>query len=153
VLFAACLLAGGETAFLRQASRRESRGSDRRNAEESRPLRRIFSALSRYDRQDFKYLRRDSVLLSQLFMPLILFFIPFLLGIQDRSREVSAELYPCPCNDRRDSLMPDQYLSRPVCLESRFWILLVSPNGGATLLRAKFAMSVLIPPASPYADL
>jgi ABC-2 type transport system permease protein len=98
-------------------------------------------------RKDFKYLWRDSVLLSQLGMPLILFLVPFLLILQERPAEGVAELYPFAAIMTFVILfMQTSILSLSlVGLESRsFWLVLTSPNSGATLLWAKFVMSTLV---------
>src|SRR4029453_6803652 len=97
--------------------------------------------------KDFKYLWRDSVLVSQLMMPLILFLVPFMLAFQDTNTPLRDELFPFAVAMIGFILfMQTSILSlSSVGLESRsFWIVLASPNGGYALLRAKFVMSVVV---------
>lgn len=97
--------------------------------------------------KDFKYLYRDSVLLSQLAMPLILFIVPFLLAVQDSALQLREEMLPFAIVMTGVILfMQTSILSlSSIGLESQsFWVVLTSPNGGRTLLWAKFLMSTLV---------
>jgi ABC-2 type transport system permease protein len=95
--------------------------------------------------KDLKYVRRDSVLLSQLAMPLILFIVPFLLSLQSPSlRDI---MFPFASVMVGVILfMQTSILSlSSIGLENRsFWVTLVSPVSGKTLLLAKFVMSSLV---------
>jgi ABC-2 type transport system permease protein len=99
--------------------------------------------------KDMKYILRDSMLLSQLAMPGILFFVPFMLAMQESFRSLTSpvELYPfAEAMTGVIVFMQTSILSlSSIGLESRsFWLVLSSPNGGRTLLWAKFVMSTLV---------
>src|SRR5262249_21392028 len=99
--------------------------------------------------KDLKYVLRDSVLLSQLGMPVILFFVPFVLAMQESFQALgsAAELYPfAAAMIGIIVFMQTSIISlSSIGLESRsFWLVLTSPNGGRTLLWAKFLMSTLV---------
>jgi ABC-2 type transport system permease protein len=97
-------------------------------------------------RKDFHYLVRDSVLLSQVVMPMILFLVPFLLAIQERSFRMREEIYPFASMMIGVILfMQTSILSlSSIGLENRsFWVLMTSPHSGLTLLWSKFLMSTL----------
>lgn len=97
--------------------------------------------------KDFKYIARDSVLLSQLGMPLILFLVPFLLGMQNTTIHNRDELFSFTAAMTGVILfMQTSILSlSSIGLESRsFWIILGSPVRGSSLLWAKFVMSMLV---------
>ena len=94
--------------------------------------------------KDFKYMRRDSILLSQLAMPMILFFVPFLMALQDVSSRLRDELLPASSIMIGIILfMQTSILSlSSIGLEGRsFWILLNAPNGSYRVLWAKWVMS------------
>jgi ABC-2 type transport system permease protein len=99
--------------------------------------------------KDLKYVLRDSVLLSQLGMPIILFFVPFVLATQESFRTIAGpqEIYPFSAAMTGIILfMQTSILSlSSIGLESRsFWLVMASPNGGRTLLWAKFVMSTQV---------
>jgi ABC-2 type transport system permease protein len=99
--------------------------------------------------KDMRYLMRDSVLLSQLGMPVILFFVPFVLAFQESFQSLGSpmELYPfAAAMVGIIVFMQTSILSlSSIGLESRsFWLILSSPNGGITLVWAKFIMSALV---------
>lgn len=97
-------------------------------------------------RKDFRYLRRDSMLLSQMTMPLILFFVPFLLAANDTSLKMRDEIYAATVMMTGFILfMQTSILSlSSIGLEGRsFWILLTSPNARRNVLMAKFLMSTI----------
>jgi len=99
--------------------------------------------------KDLKYLLRDSILLSQLGMPVILFFVPFVLAMQESVRSLGSpvELYPFAAGMTGIIIfMQTSIISlSSIGLESRsFWLVLSSPNAGRTLLWAKFVMSTLV---------
>ena len=95
--------------------------------------------------KDLKYIRRDSVLVSQMGMPLVLFAVPFLLAFQNR--ELHELAFPLAVVMIAIILfMQTSILSlSSIGLEGRsFWVTLASPTSGSTLLWAKFALSTLI---------
>jgi ABC-2 type transport system permease protein len=100
--------------------------------------------------KDLRYVLRDSVLLSQLGMPVILFFVPFVLAIQHQAtRTVAspAEIYPFAASMTGIIVfMQTSIMSlSSIGLESRsFWLVLASPNAGRTVLWAKFVMSTVV---------
>lgn len=94
-------------------------------------------------RKDVRYILRDGVLMGQLAMPLILFCVPFLLGVQSPYRRalVVGELYPFAAMMVATILfMQSSILALSMLgLESRaFWLVLISPNGGAAVLWSKW---------------
>ncbi len=156
LLFGACVLWGGH--LLSAAALAEEGEGERVRAVDSDPLRTNrrgllapFSApVAALIAKDLRYVLRDSVLLSQLGMPVILFFVPFVLAIQqDTVRPVSAttEIYPFAVAMTAVILfMQTSILSlSSIGLESRsFWIVRSSPNGAQVLLWAKFLMSTMV---------
>ena len=115
--------------------------------DEARRWRRLFSApVAALLIKDSKYLWRDSVLLSQVTMPLILFLVPFLLALQDSAKELRQELHGATLVMIGVILfMQTSILAlSSIGLESRsFWIVRNAPNSGRLLLRAKFILSTL----------
>ena len=111
----------------------------------SRIRRWLFSApVAALIAKDFKYMRRDSILLSQLGMPMILFCVPFLLAVQDVAFRLRDELLPSASMMIGIILfMQTSILSlSSIGLEGRsFWILLTAPNGAGRILMAKWIMS------------
>jgi len=98
-------------------------------------------------RKDWHYLVRDSILLSQLGMPLILFAVPFILTLQDPTRRAYGEsFYFAGAIIAVIIFMQTSILSlSSIGLESRaFWVLMTSPLGARSLLIAKFAFSTII---------
>ncbi len=94
--------------------------------------------------KDYKYMRRDSILLSQLGMPMILFCVPLLLAFQDSAFRLRDELLPSASLMIGIILfMQTSILSlSSIGLEGRsFWILLNAPNGAMRILLAKWLMS------------
>ena len=100
--------------------------------------------------KDLRYVMRDSVLLSQLGMPAILFFVPVILSLQQagvRTIHSGGEVYPfAAAMTGIIVFMQTSIISlSSLGLEGRgFWQSLTSPNRGATLLWAKFLMSTSI---------
>lgn len=98
-------------------------------------------------RKDWQYLKRDSMLISQLGMPLILFAVPFILTLQDPSRRTHGEIFYFAGGITGVILfMQTSILSlSSLGLESRaYWIVLTSPIDASRLLLSKFLMSVSI---------
>ncbi|HZO89292.1 MAG TPA: hypothetical protein VFB38_13245 [Chthonomonadaceae bacterium] len=97
--------------------------------------------------KDCKYLWRDSILLSQLAMPMILFLVPFLLLMQDTSSPLRDEMFGFAAAMTGVILfMQTSILSLSLIgMESRsFWLILTSPNTGSTPIWAKFILSSLV---------
>lgn len=97
--------------------------------------------------KDFRYVLRDTMLLSQLAVPLILYFVPFLLGLQDRSLEGRSELFPFSAAIVGIIVfMQTSILSLSLLgMESQsFWVVLVAPNTRRKMLWAKFLLSTLL---------
>jgi ABC-2 type transport system permease protein len=96
--------------------------------------------------KDWRYLKRDSILLSQLGMPLILFTVPFILTVQDPSRKTYGEtFYFASAIIGVILFMQTSILSlSSIGLESRaFWIVMTSPIGARALLQSKFLLSTI----------
>ena len=97
--------------------------------------------------KDFRYVMRDSVLLSQLGMPTILFFVPVILSLQqasDRTFHSLQEIYPfAAAMTGVIVFMQTSIISlSSLGIEGRsFWQALASPNSGSRLLWAKFLLS------------
>lgn len=102
--------------------------------------------------KDLRYVVRDNVLLSQMGMPVILFFVPFVLALQEPVRALTAsrspsEFYPFAAGMVGIILfMQTSILSlSAIGLEGRsFALLLAAPNGSGVVLRAKWLMSSLV---------
>jgi hypothetical protein len=98
--------------------------------------------------KDFRYLFRDSVLLSQLAMPALLFLVPFVLLFQKGSEvHLNEELFPFTGGMVGVILfMQTSILSlSSIGLEGRaFWQYIASPNSTSQLLWAKFLMSTTL---------
>jgi ABC-2 type transport system permease protein len=95
-------------------------------------------------RKDLLYVSRDSILLSQLMMPALLFIVPFALLGRGHGLYVREELFPFACGMVAIILfMQTSILSlSSIGLENRsFWQFLASPNTGRQLLWSKFLMS------------
>jgi ABC-2 type transport system permease protein len=147
-LYAGCMVLGGR---LLTASTTEENEGERFHSEpkdEARRWRSLFSApVAALIVKDIKYLWRDSVLLSQVTMPLILFLVPFLLALQDSAQELRQELHGATIVMIGVILfMQTSILSlSSIGLESRsFWIVRNAPNTGRLLLRAKFTLSTFL---------
>lgn len=97
-------------------------------------------------RKDWRYLRRDSVLLSQLAMPMILFVVPFLLRIQDTNGRMGGEtaLFSSVIVGVILFMQTSILSLSSIGLESQaFWIVKTSPNSSRALVQAKFLFSFL----------
>jgi len=94
--------------------------------------------------KDWQYLVRDSMLLSQLGMPLILFAVPIILTIQDPSRRAYGETFYFAASIIAIVLfMQTSILSlSSIGLESRaYWIVMTSPVTARSLLVSKLLLS------------
>ncbi len=122
-----------------------------RSRETNRPgLRRLVGApIFAIMAKDFRFMARDSILLGQLGMPIILFFVPFALAMQESLRGLAspAELYYVAVGMTGFILfMQTSILSlSSIGIESRsFWMLLSSPNAASVVLWGKFLSSVAV---------
>lgn len=98
-------------------------------------------------RKDLLYITRDSILLSQMLMPALLFIVPFLLMGRGTLLSLREELFPFAGGMVIVILfMQSSILSlSSIGIESRsFWQFLASPNRGRQLLWGKFVMSTSI---------
>lgn len=99
--------------------------------------------------KDLRFMARDSIMLGQLGMPIVLFFVPFALAMQEHMRGMASpvELYYISVGMTVFILfMQSSILSlSSFGIESRsFWMLLSSPNQAARVLGSKFLTSVLV---------
>lgn len=150
-MYAACMLLGGRLLSAASVAEENDSGGNAglvTHPDEGRFWRRLFSPpVAALIYKDFKYLHRDSVLLSQLAMPLILFCVPFLLALQDSSLQLREEMFPfATAMVGVIMFMQTSILSlSSIGLESQgFWMVLISPNTGRALLWAKFIMSTVV---------
>lgn len=146
-LFAACLLLGERILSAANVAEENDGGSVASRDDGAGIWRKLFSPpIAALVRKDFRYLRRDSMLLSQMTMPLILFFVPFLLALNDSSLKIRDEIYAATVMMTGFILfMQTSILSlSSIGLEARsFWILLVSPGARNHIVMAKFLMSAI----------
>jgi ABC-2 type transport system permease protein len=97
--------------------------------------------------KDFKYIWRDTMLLSQLSVPLILFLVPYLIGLQNRSLEGRAELFPFSgviitlILFLQTSILSLSLLGMEA---EGFWMALLAPARRRGLLWAKWLISTLV---------
>jgi ABC-2 type transport system permease protein len=99
--------------------------------------------------KDLRFIARDSVLLGQLGMPVVLFFVPFALAMQEHLRGMTSptELYYISIGMTGFILfMQSSILSlSSIGVESRaFWMLLTSPNQSSGVLWGKFLTCVFV---------
>lgn len=152
-LFAACMTLGGR--LLSNASVGEEHQSSGHIAptgqDDARQLRRIVSApIAAILVKDLKYVWRDTMLLSQLSVPLILFLVPYLIGLQNRAMgtsEARSELFPFSAVIITFILfIQTSILSLSLLgMEAQgFWLLLLAPSSRRALLWAKFLISVTL---------
>ncbi len=146
----ACTLLGGRLLSAASVAEENDAGGRIEAAADADPIRlwrRVFSApVAAMILKDLKYLGRDSVLKSQLSMPLILFLVPFLVVGPDFPR-MGGELAPfAAIMIGVIVFMQTSILSlSSIGLESRsFWIVMASPNPAGAMLWAKFLMSTLV---------
>jgi ABC-2 type transport system permease protein len=146
-LFIACLLLGERMLSAANVAEENDGGSVASREDGAGFWGKLFSPpVAALVRKDFRYLRRDSMLLSQMTMPLILFFVPFLLALNDTSLKVREEIYAATVMMTGFILfMQTSILSlSSIGLEGRsFWILLVSPGARNHIVMAKFLMSTI----------
>ena len=150
VLFAACMGLGGR--LLSMSSVVSDGGGQGHIAasgrDEARFWRRWFRApIAGMIVKDFKYIWRDSMLLSQLSVPLILFLVPYLIGLQNRSLEGRSELFPFSGVIITFILfIQTSILSLSLLgMEAEgFWMALLAPARRRGLLWAKWLISTVI---------
>jgi ABC-2 type transport system permease protein len=99
--------------------------------------------------KDLRFISRDNILLGQLGMPIILFFVPFALAMQESLRGLAShnELYYVSIGMTGFILfMQTSILSlSSIGIESRsFWMLMSSPTSASVALWGKFLASVLV---------
>jgi ABC-2 type transport system permease protein len=155
-LYGICVLWGGRVLTAANLSlESEGEGSAVALAGEVRTFRRgIFTfapgPVAAIVAKDLRYVLRDSVLLSQLGMPSILFFVPVILSLQqasDQSFHSLGDAYPfAAAMTGVIVFMQTSIISlSSLGIEGRaFWQTLASPNSGGRLLWAKFLLSTLI---------
>ena len=99
--------------------------------------------------KDVRYVFRDSVLLSQLAMPLVLFLVPIVLGMEQSSGTLfatPAEIYPFSIAMTGTILfMQTSILSlSSLGMEGRsFWLMAAAPISPGSVLWSKFLLSTL----------
>ncbi len=145
LLYGVCVVLGARYLTASQVTEDTSSGSVAAGGSESRnPFsgKAVFALV----RKDFRYLKRDAMLLSQLVMPMLLYFVPFLLAKTSKDLDPKTELFPLSLTMVGTVLfMQTSILSlSSIGLEGRsFWLALVSPNSTPRLLLAKWMMSTL----------
>jgi ABC-2 type transport system permease protein len=150
ILYGLCIALGGRLLSAASVAEEDEAGNavGVTGRDDARQWRLLFRApVAALITKDFKYLWRDSILLSQITMPLILFFVPFLLAFQDTTTPLREEIFPFAIAMIAVIVfMQTSILSlSSLGLENRsFWIVLSSPMQRRALIRAKFVMSVLV---------
>ena len=150
VLFAACMGLGGR--LLSMSSVVADGGGQgpitASGRDDARFWRRWFRApIAGIIVKDFKYIWRDTMLLSQLSVPLILFLVPYLIGLQNRSLEGRSELFPFSGVIITFILfIQTSILSLSLLgMEAEgFWMALLAPARRRGLLWAKWGISTLV---------
>lgn len=100
--------------------------------------------------KDVRYVLRDSVLLSQLAMPMVLFLVPMVLGMHQPGGLMLAtaeEIYPFSAAMTGTILfMQTSILSlSSLGMEGRsFWLAMSAPVSAGTVMWAKFLLSTLV---------
>ena len=152
-LFAGCMLLGGR--LLSNSSvgeeHQDSGHIARQGDDDARWLRRIVGPpVAAILVKDLKYTWRDTMLLSQLSVPLILFLVPYLIGLQNHTlgtNDARSELFPFSAVIITFILfIQTSILSLSLLgMEAQgFWLLLLAPSSRRQVLWAKFLISVVI---------
>ena len=95
--------------------------------------------------KDWKYLFRDSVLLSQLAMPMILVVVPFVLEFQAPELRNEISLFTSAIVGVVLFMQTSILSLTSIGLESQgFWVALTAPIDGMTFLKAKFLFCTLL---------
>jgi ABC-2 type transport system permease protein len=147
-LFAVCIWLGGRLLSISNLTEESGGGSMHSSVAQRQMWRRLFKVpIGGMIAKDLRFMWRDSMLMSQLAVPLILFAVPFLLGLQNRGLDPSTELYPFSAAIVTFILyMQTSILSLSLLgMESQsFWVVLTSPNARQALLWSKWMVSSLI---------
>ncbi len=114
----------------------------------ARYWRRIFAApIAGVLAKDLRYFRRDTMLLSQMAVPLILYAVPFLIALRDRSTINREELYPFSALIIvfilfvQSSVLSLSFLG----MEGQsYWVVLNAPVQRSNALWAKWWLSTLL---------
>jgi ABC-2 type transport system permease protein len=147
-LFILCMWLGGRLLSMSNLTE-ESNGAQLASSSGEAPAwRRLFAVpTGSMIAKDLKFMWRDSMLTSQLSVPLILFAVPFLVSLQNHALDPATELYPFAAAIIAFILyMQTSILSLSLLgMESQsFWVVLTSPNSRRSLLLAKWAVSSLV---------
>lgn len=97
--------------------------------------------------KDIRLITRDSMLLSQLGVPLILFAVPFIVGAQDQSMDIQSALFPFTAGIIGFIVyMQTSILSLSLLgMEGRsYWIMMLAPFQKRALLASKWFVSSLL---------
>lgn len=149
-LFAACMTLGGR--LLSSSSvvaDSEGHGTLKTTGrDDARHWRRLLGApLAGIFVKDLKYVWRDNMLLSQMSVPLILFLVPYLIGLQNRSMDARTELFPFSAVIVlfiifiQTSILSLSLLGMEA---EGFWMVLSAPASRRALLWAKWLLSTLM---------
>lgn len=150
-LFIASVLLGGKLLSAASvAEEGEESGTIRSAAgfDPARYWRRIFAApAAAVVAKDLRYFRRDTMLLSQMAVPLILYAVPFLIALRDRSTITLEELYPFSALIIvfilfvQSSVLSLSFLG----MEGQsYWVALNAPVARSSALWAKWWLSALL---------
>jgi ABC-2 type transport system permease protein len=149
LLFGAAMLLGGR--LLSVASLSEGEGNTSMpHRDDAKPAawRALFSpTLAGIIAKDWKLVWRDSMLISQLSVPLILFAVPFLVGFRDTTMNARTEIYPFTVGIIGFIVyMQTSILSLSLLgMEAQgFWVLLASPAHRRSTLVSKWLLSTLV---------
>jgi ABC-2 type transport system permease protein len=152
ILYATCMIMGDRLLSADALSEEGSVGGSRarrRATKRSQSRSHISPPLAAVILKDFRYVLRDSVLVSQLAMPIILFLVPFALQTQEAFRNLAGQIDLYPFATAMIGIvvfMQTSILSlSSIGLEGRsFWILRCAPNAAWRMLVAKFGLSVMV---------
>lgn len=151
-LFAACMALGGRLLSL------SSVGEDHGGHGKIRPTGAASLALMNVGRRllggqtsalmvkDLRYLVRDNMMLSQLSVPMILFLVPYLIGLQNGAMDARTELFPFSAVIITFILfIQTSILSLSLLgMEAEgFWMALLAPAARHRILWAKWLFSTL----------
>ncbi len=149
-LFAACMALGGR---LLSASSVVTDSGQRghyagANRDDARLWRRgVGASTAGMIVKDGKYIWRDTMLLSQLSVPLILFVVPYIIGFQNRGMDGPTELFPFAAVIITFILFIQTSIVSLSLLGMEaegFWIVLNAPASRSAVLWAKWGVSVLL---------
>ncbi len=160
LLFGSCLLLGGKLLSAANLSEEEiAPPASQRRIKTSGDIRSISPYSSERERRwspfsdpitgimakDWKYLFRDSVLLSQLAMPMILVVVPFVLEFQAPELRDEISFFASAIVGVVLFMQTSILSLTSIGLESQgFWATLTAPIDGMTFLKAKFLFCTLL---------